>query len=309
MRSAARSFRLEQPYDLARTLRPLADGGGDPTWRFEPTRVIRAMWSPEGAATVEITKEGSTLFVRAFGPGSDWIADRSSELTGLSDNHDGFNSALHPLTNRLHREHPGMMFARSLTTWDLVVPTVLGQRVTTSEARSSWRQIVRRFGHAAPGSSVVRLPPTPDTIASLSDHHWHVAGVERGRADTIRRLLAVLGALDRTIGDPGIRGNPDMVTEFRQVVESVPGSGPWTATALAIAVFGDPDVVQLGDLHIPHIVTNALAGEPRGHDERMVEILEPFRPHRGRVVRLIKLAGPKPARRGPKYTPMPIARM
>jgi 3-methyladenine DNA glycosylase/8-oxoguanine DNA glycosylase len=53
---------------------------------------------------------------------------------------------------------------------------------------------------------------------------------------------------------------------------------------------GDPDAVFVGDLHVPHLVSSALAGEQRGSDERMLELLEPYRGHRARVVRLL-LAG------------------
>jgi len=45
-----------------------------------------------------------------------------------------------------------------------------------------------------------------------------------------------------------------------------------------------------GDLHLPHVVSWALAGERRGTDERMLELLEPYRGQRGRVVRLLMAA-------------------
>ena len=96
--------------------------------------------------------------------------------------------------------------------------------------------------------------------------------------------------------------------EFRRVLETVPGVGPWTSTGLAISVLGDPDEVLLGDLHLPHNACHALAGEPRGSDERMLELLEPFRGHRGRVVRLVRWSGRRAPRRGPRYLPIPIAR-
>src|SRR4029453_406544 len=46
---------------------------------------------------------------------------------------------------------------------------------------------------------------------------------------------------------------------------------------------GDPDAVPVGDFHLPHLVAGALAGEPRGTDERMLEPLAPFAGHRRRV--------------------------
>lgn len=49
----------------------------------------------------------------------------------------------------------------------------------------------------------------------------------------------------------------------------------------------DPDAVPTGDLHLPHLVCWGLGREPRGSDARMLELLEPFRGHRGRVCRLL----------------------
>ena len=76
--------------------------------------------------------------------------------------------------------------------------------------------------------------------------------------------------------------------------------GAWTAAETARTAFGDPDVVSLGDFHIPNMVCWALAGEPRGDDGRMLELLEPYLGQRGRVVRLIELAGITAPKYGPR---------
>jgi 3-methyladenine DNA glycosylase/8-oxoguanine DNA glycosylase len=67
--------------------------------------------------------------------------------------------------------------------------------------------------------------------------------------------------------------------------------GPWTSSRVMLVALGDADAVCTGDLHLPHLVTWALAGEPRGSDERMLELLEPFRGHRARVQRLLLIDG------------------
>ena len=46
------------------------------------------------------------------------------------------------------------------------------------------------------------------------------------------------------------------------------------------------------------MVAWALAGEPRGTDERMLELLEPYAGHRGRVLRLLVMSGLAPPRAG-----------
>jgi 3-methyladenine DNA glycosylase/8-oxoguanine DNA glycosylase len=56
-------------------------------------------------------------------------------------------------------------------------------------------------------------------------------------------------------------------------------------------VLGDPDAVPTGDLHLPHQVGWALAGEPRADDARMLDLLAPFAGHRFRLLRLLLAAG------------------
>ncbi len=74
----------------------------------------------------------------------------------------------------------------------------------------------------------------------------------------------------------------------------------WTAAKVALVALGDPDAVQVGDYHLPHIVAYALEGKARSTDERMLELLEPYRGHRARAVRLIGLTGIGAPRFGPR---------
>ena len=89
----------------------------------------------------------------------------------------------------------------------------------------------------------------------------------------------------------------------------MPGVGPWTVATVAGTALGDPDAVIVGDYHLPHLVSYALAGERRGTDERMVELLEPYRGQRGRVVRLLVMSGLGPPRRVPRQRILPMASM
>jgi 3-methyladenine DNA glycosylase/8-oxoguanine DNA glycosylase len=63
---------------------------------------------------------------------------------------------------------------------------------------------------------------------------------------------------------------------------------------------GDPDAVSVGDYHLPNVVAWALAREPRGTDERMLELLEPYRGQRGRVQRLLEASQISPPAFGPR---------
>jgi 3-methyladenine DNA glycosylase/8-oxoguanine DNA glycosylase len=78
---------------------------------------------------------------------------------------------------------------------------------------------------------------------------------------------------------------------------------------VARVALGDADAVSVGDYHVPSIVAWALAGERDGSDERMLELLEPFRPHRGRVQRLLEEAHIRPPARGPRMQARAIDRL
>jgi 3-methyladenine DNA glycosylase/8-oxoguanine DNA glycosylase len=72
---------------------------------------------------------------------------------------------------------------------------------------------------------------------------------------------------------------------------------------------GDPDAVSEGDFHLPNLVAWNLAGEPRGTDERMLQLLEPYRGQRGRVQRLLEAGGTGAPRFGPRMRIHSIGRI
>ena len=82
-------------------------------------------------------------------------------------------------------------------------------------------------------------------------------------------------------------------------MRAFPGVGPWTAAKVAMVALGDADAVPIGDYHLPHSVGYLFDGTPRSTDERMLELLEPYRGHRGRVIRLITVMGIAAPRFGP----------
>jgi 3-methyladenine DNA glycosylase/8-oxoguanine DNA glycosylase len=123
------------------------------------------------------------------------------------------------------------------------------------------------------------VPPSPERVAHTPYEVFHRFGVERRRADVLKRLGMVARRLEESVQLP-------LADAYRRFA-AVPGVGPWTRGRIGLVALGDPDAVVVGDLHLPHVVAQALAGEQRGTDERMLELLEPYRGHRGRVLRLL----------------------
>jgi 3-methyladenine DNA glycosylase/8-oxoguanine DNA glycosylase len=89
-------------------------------------------------------------------------------------------------------------------------------------------------------------------------------------------------SLERLVSWPAARA--------REALTSLPGVGQWTAAETAQRAFGDADAVSVGDYHIPKMIGWTLIGRPVD-DDGMLELLEPMRPHRQRVVRLLEASG------------------
>lgn len=288
------TVRPRLPVDLDLTLSPLRRGSGDPTMRAERPGVWwRATLTPEGPACARYAcAAGGAVAVAAWGPGAEWCLASAPELLGARDSLEGFEPAPGGLVARLHRAMPGLRISRSLAVFEALVPSVLEQKVTGMEARAAYRGMVRAWGAPAPGPAGLRLPPPASLLAVTPYWEFHRFGVERRRATVIRGAAACARRIDQTAAVPAAAA--------RRRLQALPGVGPWTAAEVALVALGDADAVSLGDYHLPHLVSWALAGEPRGSDERMLELLTPYPGHRGRVIRLLSRSGLWPPRRGPR---------
>lgn len=262
--------------------------------------VWRATRTPLGPATVHFCSVGGRIDLTAWGTGAEWLLERAEQLVGLDDIPGRF-APRHPIIRDVHRRHPGMRFGATGAVAEATVCSVLEQKVSGLAAWAAYRMLVTRYSEPAPGPEPLMLPPDPKVLARFGYYDFHPFGVEKRRADTILRVTAIADKLDAAAaGDPA---------QVQVLLTKIPGVGPWTAAEVARVALGDIDAVSVGDLHLPHLVSWTLAGEPRGDDSRMLELLEPYRGQRGRALRLLELSGVRAPRRGPRYSPIPIARL
>jgi len=288
---------LSAPVELAATLWPLAHGTGDPTIRFGADGVWRAMRLPQGAATLHVRQLGpATLRVRAWGPGAGSAMTMVTELVGGLDDPTALIPR-HRVLRETIRRHPGLRLPRTRRVMDALVPAILEQKVTGVEARQSFRSLIYRHGERAPGPARLWLQPAASTMAELPYFRMHSLGVERRRADLLRVVARQAHRLEAA-------PTPE---DAERVLRAIPGIGPWTAAEVLRVAWGAPDAVSVGDYHIPNLVSWALAGEARADDERMLELLEPYRGQRGRVQRLLEASGVRIPRFGPRMSPRSIA--
>lgn len=278
---------IDPELDLRNTVRgakdPVAVGPGELWWT---TR------TPEGVGTLALRRIApERIEATAWGDGAGWMVAQAPRLMGADDDLTGFDPS-GPVRS-MWRRRP-FRLARTDRLWDALVGAVLGQKVQVTKAVASRRALSRRFGQPAPGPNAGWVLPGPDTVAELGYFHLHPLGVERKRADT---LIRVARELPRIEGALAGEGDPDPI-EVATRLQRIRGIGPWSAALATAVALGDPDAVPVGDFHIPNTVAWALAGEPRATDERMLELLEPYRGHRWRVIRLAKAGG-----KAPKYGP------
>lgn len=279
--------------DLHSTLAPLTMLARDPTVALAPGRFARATLTPDGPATIVVTwtDGGSEARVETVGDGAGWLADRAPALLGCDDDVSGFAPTTPPVRD-LWRRHRGDRIGRTATVWHDLAWTVVQQRVTRLDAAAQWRRLVTALGSPAPGGAGLTVPPTPIAVARLDYHDLHRFGIERRRAEHLLHAARAAHRLPRLADEPAERALP--------LLRAVPGIGPWTCTSLAVHTWGERDTVIVGDDGIPSMVSWLLAREPRADDARMIELLEPYRPHRYRVVRLAFAAGVRPPRHHPR---------
>lgn len=285
---------VEAPLDVARTLSIHRRGRNDPTMRLDVDGTVwRATRTVHGPATLRIDRlpGGHGLHVSAWGPGATEAIDHAPALLGLDDDPAAL-APRHPAVADAVRRLPGLRIGRSGAVLEALVPAILEQKVTGDEARRTFRALVIRHGEPAPGPGGLRLQPAPATLARMPYHAFHPLGLERRRADVIRAVAAEAARLEATLG---------LTPEAADAaLRAFPGIGPWTSAEVRLRAHGDPDAVSVGDFHLPNLVAWALAREPRGTDERMLELLEPYRGQRGRVIRLLELGGIRAPRYGPR---------
>ena len=291
-----RRVTLRGPLDLGRTLWPLRHGLGDRTVRLLRDEVWLAARTPTGPAALRLNRIGNTVHARAWGDGAAFLLASVPALIGEEDEPQRL-IAHHPIVHQLQRRHAGLRLPRTGRVLHALVPSVFEQKITGTEAFRAYATLLRACGEPAPGPGELLLPPSAGTLASMPYHALHPIGIERRRAEVVRRAASRAAWLEAAT----------TAGEATRRLQSLPGIGPWTAAEVVRSAFGDPDAVSVGDYHLPNVVAWALAGEPRADDARMLELLEPYRGQRGRVQRLLEVGRVIAPRYGPRMAPRRIA--
>ena len=157
-----RTFPLDGPLDLRRTLAPLSRGPGDPTIRLSAgTRLASDADARRPGDRRPRPPTATTVQAEAWGPGADCALDGVPDLLGL-DAEPGPIPSGHPLVGELARRYPGVRIPRTAAPSSTsLVPAILEQKVTGQAARRAWLGLIRAHGEPAPGPPELAPPARP----------------------------------------------------------------------------------------------------------------------------------------------------
>lgn len=266
-------------------------GRWDPCVRVGRAEAWRSGRNRGGTFTSHLIQNGGDVQVDAWGDGAEAALEDAPALLGADDDVSSFRPAA-GVVRDLHHRFPGLRIGRTGAVLESLVPTVFEQKVIGLEARNGYRRLVEALGESAPGPRPMRVPPAGQVLRATPYWAYHRFGLERRRADVVREVGGRARWLESCADLPPLEAQARLVL--------VPGVGPWSAAEVAMTALGDPDAVSVGDYHLPNLVAWALAGEARGSDEMMLELLQPYAGHRGRVLRLLAAGGISAPRRGPR---------
>ena len=293
--SSERTVTFPAPVSFGHTLAPLRRGPRDPCFRVSGDGAIwRTTLLPSGPATAQITRTApDAAYCEAWGEGAQEFLEALPALLGGDDDASDF-APTDPTVAEARRRVPHLRLGRTGRVLEALIPAVIEQRVPGADAFRSWRLLVSAYGTPAPGPAPdgMRVPPTAEAWRSIPSWEFHRANVDPVRARTVVACAQRAVSLERLVARPPARA--------REALTSLPGVGIWTAAETAQRAFGDADALSVGDYHVSKMIGWTLVGHPVD-DAGMLELLEPMRPHRHRVVRLLEVSGlAREPRRGPR---------
>ncbi len=144
---------------------------------------------------------------------------------------------------------------------------IVGQQLSTKAARTIYLRVLDLFA----GST-----PSPEQLLEASETDLRGAGLSGRKVEYVRDLAAHVLSGELELDRLGELGDEEAIEE----IVAVRGLGRWTAEMFLIFHLERPDVLSGGDLGIRKAVQIEYGLEEMPKPERVIEIGEPWRPHR-----------------------------
>ena len=282
---SARTVTFPGVASFGHTLAPLRRGPRDPSFQVCGDGTIwRTSLLSTGPVAAQISRAApNAAHCVAWGSGAEEFVETLPAMLGADDDASDFVPR-DPTVAAAHRRVPHLRLGRTGQVLEALIPAVIEQRVPGADAFRSWRVLLTKFGTPPPGPAPagMRVPPSAQTWRNIPSWEFHRANVDPRRAQTVVSCARRAASLERLAAQPAAHA--------LEALQSLPGVGAWTAAETVQRAFGDADAVSVGDYHIPKMIGWTLVGRPVD-DDVMLELLEPMRPHRHRVVRLLEASG------------------
>lgn len=298
------------PYDLDSTFYLLSMGTADPCLqRDSPTQLRYTLHTPAGPAGVKVRHKGEELQVTTFGPdgnntGAEWLIPHLPNLLGV--NYQPPTIEQPTKLARIAKEYGGMRIIRLPAISTRLVQIILQQLVSFRDACHSWRKLVHKYGTPVPNEPDLYFPPSPDVLKKLVSHQFIECGALPRLGQTVVECMKRAGRIEKlwNAGNDEDQEAGDAADRTCELLEKLPGIGPWTIGFLRGAGLSDADAVIPGDYSHPKQVAHFFGASEeqarQAEDAKMLELLEPYRPHRFYVLSLIIKGSSRLPRRGPK---------
>jgi DNA-3-methyladenine glycosylase II len=167
------------------------------------------------------------------------------------------------LATRLRRRRE----ERPADAYGALLRAIIGQQLSTKAARTIYGRVVEIFDGTT---------PSPEQLLEVEEAELRGAGLSGRKVEYVRDLAAHVLSGELELDRLGELGDEEAIEE----IVAVRGLGRWTAEMFLLFHLERPDVLSGGDLGIRKAVRVEYGLEEMPTPERVLEIGEPWRPHR-----------------------------
>jgi len=156
---------------------------------------------------------------------------------------------------------------RPADAYGALLRAIVGQQLSTKAARTIYGRVVDLFDGRT---------PSPETLLEAEEADLRAAGLSGRKVEYIRDLAAHVLSGELELDRLDELSDEDAIAE----IVAVRGLGVWTAEMFLLFHLERPDVLSGGDLGIRKAVQIEYGLEETPAPARVLEIGEPWRPHR-----------------------------
>lgn len=167
------------------------------------------------------------------------------------------------LETRLRRRNE----ERPADAYGALLRAIVGQQLSTKAARTIYGRVVDLFDGRT---------PSPEELLEAEETDLRAAGLSGRKVEYVRDLASHVLSGELELDRLDVLSDEDAIAE----IVAVRGLGVWTAEMFLLFHLERPDVLSGGDLGIRKAVQTEYGLKEMPAPARVVEIGEPWRPHR-----------------------------